>query len=176
MLLPQKWEAGGETAALREMPSWRSIPQLSVDPVYREQELPNFPFPIPVLCCIFALQVKMKRYAHTYCLFALVLTSINVFFFRKMDKHSFYHHYFKVIEEVELRNSQEITPIVPFWHQAIHALQDLRSQVLTWLLGLFTAFAASCVWVALWLLPKPDLVLAPFSSRVSWATPPVRAP
>ena len=89
----------------------------------------------------------MKQFAHTYCLFALVVTSINVFFFRKMDKHSFYHHYFKVIEEVELRNSQEIAPAPGLWQAARQALTHVWSGLSLWLQALL---------IGLSILPRLD--------------------
>lgn len=40
----------------------------------------------------------------------LILASLGamVFLLNKINKQSFYHHYFRVIEEVELRNSHEL--------------------------------------------------------------------
>jgi hypothetical protein len=79
----------------------------------------------------------MKQLAHQYCLFALVATSISVFFFRKMDKHSFYHHYFKVIEEVELRNSQQISTLPAIWRSAKKALHQFWEGFCQWFIGAF---------------------------------------
>ena len=56
---------------------------------------------------IFAIQMKKPRF--TYYLLLIPLLPVVLLSFKKIDKISFFNHYFKVIEEVELRNSQELT-------------------------------------------------------------------
>ncbi|MEL7062154.1 MAG: hypothetical protein AAFP00_00275 [Bacteroidota bacterium] len=56
---------------------------------------------------IFAIQMKKPRF--TYYLLLVPLLPVVLVSFKKIDKISFFNHYFKVIEEVELRNSQELT-------------------------------------------------------------------
>ena len=49
----------------------------------------------------------MKTRFYPYQILLLLVGGISMFALLKMDKMSFYHHYFRVIEDVEGRNSQE---------------------------------------------------------------------
>ncbi|MDB4286204.1 hypothetical protein N9933_02775 [bacterium] len=49
----------------------------------------------------------MRKRFHPYYLAVLAMATVGLLF-SKINKHDFYHHYFKVIEEVETRNSQAI--------------------------------------------------------------------
>lgn len=51
----------------------------------------------------------MNRSIHTYYLLGLAAITFAMLFLFKINKASFYHHYFRVIEEVEIRNSQALT-------------------------------------------------------------------
>ena len=50
----------------------------------------------------------MKRSIHPYHLLGLAAISFAMLFLFKINKVNFYHHYFRVIEEVEIRNSQAL--------------------------------------------------------------------
>lgn len=119
----------------------------------------------------------MRRVAYPYYLLALMATSVAVFFvMKKIDKHGFYHHYFRVIEDVESRNSQAIDTL-PALLAEVDALRIDLPTFFQWLLGLLA------VGVGLWLhqspltcrptgrLPLPPLLRACFACSVL-----VRAP
>jgi hypothetical protein len=59
----------------------------------------------------------MLKALNPYYLIVL-LVAVASLVFAKINKHSFYHHYFKVIEEVEVRNSQAILASIPTWVEA----------------------------------------------------------
>jgi hypothetical protein len=50
----------------------------------------------------------MLRRFHPYYLFSLLALAVASSFFFRIDKTSFYHHYFRVIGDVEVRNSQAV--------------------------------------------------------------------
>ena len=50
----------------------------------------------------------MRKLSHPYQIFFILVALVAMIFLLKINKRNFYHHYFKVIEEVELRNSQEV--------------------------------------------------------------------
>lgn len=50
----------------------------------------------------------MRIHRLAYHLSVMAVASLALLVFQKIDKISFYHHYFKVIEEVEVRNSQAL--------------------------------------------------------------------
>ncbi|MDX2246845.1 MAG: hypothetical protein SF052_08735 [Bacteroidia bacterium] len=50
----------------------------------------------------------MRLYLRPYQLFLIFAALVAMVFLLKINKRSFYFHYFRVIEEVELRNSQEM--------------------------------------------------------------------
>jgi hypothetical protein len=50
----------------------------------------------------------MRRFAYPYQIFLVLVASMTMTFLLKINKQDFYFHYFKVIEEVEMRNSQEV--------------------------------------------------------------------
>jgi hypothetical protein len=65
----------------------------------------------------------------------VLLVAIASLIFAKINKHSFYHHYFKVIEEVEVRNSQAVPVVVSSWvegsvQQLIAGVQRLISSLI----------------------------------------------
>ena len=118
----------------------------------------------------------MKQLAHTYCLFALVVTSISVFVFRKMDKTSFYHHYFKVIEEVELRNSQEIETAPGIWQVAKAAMSRLWNQVFQWFSGLLVVSLSLVLGIGSWLRLSTPHRHSLVPQAISLSLHPPRAP
>ena len=65
----------------------------------------------------------MKRAPLTYHLLLALIGGYAILAFARINKHSFYHHYYRVIEEVQTRNSQE-------WDAAGHVavFADLVSQ------------------------------------------------
>ena len=109
----------------------------------------------------------------------LLLTASLAIFFSKINKRGFYHHYFRVIEEVESRNSQEVAPA----HRA--ALQSpapafwRMERLLPLLRSLFWAVCAMAplLWVPrlqplafAWLRPQSQLQLCHLRTH------PARAP
>ncbi|MEO1451483.1 MAG: hypothetical protein AAFV07_18270 [Bacteroidota bacterium] len=50
----------------------------------------------------------MRPLLRPYHLMLMLAGLTALWVFKKIDKHSFYHHFFRVIEEVELRNSQDL--------------------------------------------------------------------
>jgi hypothetical protein len=119
----------------------------------------------------------MRRIAYPYYLLALMATSVAVFFvMKKIDKHGFYHHYFRVIEDVESRNSQAVETL-PALLAEVNALQvDVRT-LFYWLLGLLSAGAAASLRVVS-LFPRDfaSVTTAPLLRWQFWSSMPVRAP
>ncbi len=87
----------------------------------------------------------MLKALNPYYLLVL-LVAITALVFSKINKHSFYHHYFKVIEEVEVRNSQALTaPSISNWmDQVVQEVSQAARQIFA---GLFA------LWAAVTLLP-----------------------
>ena len=56
---------------------------------------------------IYICPTKMKRAPLTYHLLLALVGGYAILAFARINKHSFYHHYYRVIEEVQTRNSQE---------------------------------------------------------------------
>ncbi|GAB4414301.1 MAG: hypothetical protein OHK0039_21960 [Bacteroidia bacterium] len=52
-------------------------------------------------------------------------------FWLKIDKQSFYHHFFRVIAEVELRNSQEIDALSAYPLASLPAAATVAPRVLS---------------------------------------------
>lgn len=50
----------------------------------------------------------MRHLLRPYHLMLMLAGLTALWVFKKIDKHSFYHHFFRVIEEVELRNSHDL--------------------------------------------------------------------
>lgn len=119
----------------------------------------------------------MRRIAYPYYLLALMATSVAVFFvMKKIDKHGFYHHYFRVIEEVESRNSQAVETL-PALLAEVNALPAEVRTLFHWLLGLL----GDGPFVSLKVPPLPKAVFAlqPQAPRLRWqfwSSMPVRAP
>ncbi len=56
---------------------------------------------------IYICPTKMKRAPLTYHLLLALVGGYAILAFARINKHNFYHHYYRVIEEVQTRNSQE---------------------------------------------------------------------
>lgn len=117
----------------------------------------------------------MNKRFHPYYLIGLVAVSFSMLFLFKINKVSFYHHYFKVIEEVETRNSQALLSdaVVLFSAQAVH--QNLIQPILSLLciasiggLFLYSPRLQQITW--------PRLSPAVWQDQVYLLLPPVRAP
>lgn len=72
-----------------------------------------------------------------------------MYWFFKMNKTSFYHHYFKVIEEVEFRNSQEIPATVS---KGLGWLSTVFTSILSWIASQFTVVVSFIFLLPLTLL------------------------
>jgi hypothetical protein len=123
----------------------------------------------------------MPRIAYPYYLLALVATSVAVFFvMKKIDKRSFYHHYFRVIEDVELRNSQAVETLPDLLAEVNHHSLHLPVGVptlLQWLLSWLSVKVGVWLMVPLiWLRmfrPHPAFTWA---NTQRWRIVPTRAP
>lgn len=82
----------------------------------------------------------MQKAFNPYYLIVL-LVAIASLIFAKINKHSFYHHYFKVIEEVEVRNSQAVLGNVSTWTEEVVSgmLADVQRFISDLLPALFTS-------------------------------------
>lgn len=81
----------------------------------------------------------MRYSLHTRFLLAAIVLATGMFVFFRINKRNFYLHYFRVIEEVEERNSQELTAVSPWtWFEAIP--RSLFSQLVPALFVLFILF------------------------------------
>lgn len=106
----------------------------------------------------------------------LLAISASMLLLLKINKRSFYYHYFKVIEEVELRNSQALlTEALPiqFWADSLKELFRSGLSFLTTLLAIgFVLFRLLDQWI----LPrKYELACIPCGEAQRFL-PPVRAP
>lgn len=119
----------------------------------------------------------MKRIAYPYYLLALLTTSIAVFFvMKKIDKRGFYHHYFRVIEEVESRNSQAVEALPDLLAGLQSTAFDLPS-LLTWLLGLLLLSPQTWRLVISFQLHPLVHIGPPMSGETArWRSCPTRAP
>lgn len=102
------------------------------------------------------------------------LTALWVFM--KINKHSFYHHFFRVIEEVELRNSHDLVAAdLMVLTQSQLAPASLRDRFLPLPIALFGLLFL--LVMPLWAIPVPREV-APLrlTDRRAYLLPPVRAP
>ncbi|MEL6673451.1 MAG: hypothetical protein AAFR61_14700 [Bacteroidota bacterium] len=116
----------------------------------------------------------MKAIRATYYLFAIVIAGLSMMAWLKMDKVSFYHHYFKGIEEVASRNSQDHQEIMVWEAVPTAAAQALPLVFLTGLLpflGLSTE-EHPAAQLTIILPPQPLLSLAENLITVA----PTRAP
>ena len=118
----------------------------------------------------------MRSLFLTYRLILLAAVSVSMLLLLKINKRSFYFHYFKVIEEVEMRNSQAL-------HAETFSIQVWRSQLqeaASILLPILTALFA----FGLFLLPFPESWIASQAGEQvlipvrepQYLRPPVRAP
>ncbi|MEM6342310.1 MAG: hypothetical protein AAF927_00465 [Bacteroidota bacterium] len=81
----------------------------------------------------------MKASLRPYHILLLLVASASMLSLWKINKRSFYFHYFKVIEEVESRNSQALSTTIPNYFASVG-----RSIVRTAIpfLGFFLGFAS----------------------------------
>ena len=93
----------------------------------------------------------------------------------KINKQSFYLHYFKVIEEVELRNSQELLPVegLTVWREV---LPQLGKPFLSWLTACLSLFAGLGLFHISWILSYEEPQTRQLDLQWSHVIPPVRAP
>ena len=98
----------------------------------------------------------MRLGKYTYRFSLLLTVSMSMVLLMKINKISFYHHYFKVIEEVEVRNSQALGAYLATYESRTANVSPFLQIVLNTLgLGLFTL-----------ILSIPFL---PFSYRYPWS-------
>ena len=125
---------------------------------------------------IFALLI-MRKFTHPYRIFFILAALASMVFLLKINKQNFYFHYFKVIEEVEMRNSQEFSY---FPSTAVLLSQPTRIiPIFSYLGFLSLGFLVIC------LLIRPLLTLDNFNFKVRpndtlkavyLTTHPIRAP
>ncbi|RMG22211.1 MAG: hypothetical protein D6730_16920 [Bacteroidetes bacterium] len=109
----------------------------------------------------------MRTSLHPYRFLLLIAVSLSMLAWLKINKTSFYHHYFKLIEEVEVRNSQEVGSALVMLQPTTVALPftQLLSQLLWGLcsLAMLLLLAVPHTWTrAGWVpaLPARQLVRA----------------
>lgn len=93
----------------------------------------------------------MKRWTPAYLV--VLAGAIFALTTSKLDKISFFHHYFRVIAEVELRNSQALEKAVPYVAQESPAAFAANE-------GLSTAFGTAFAAVSV-VLPAASTGLPP---------------
>lgn len=59
--------------------------------------------------CLYLRFLFMKLYRFPYYLILVIAASLAMIFFLKINKKSFYNHYFQEIADIELRNSQALS-------------------------------------------------------------------
>ena len=116
----------------------------------------------------------MKAIRSTYSLFALLVAGLSMMAWLKMDKMSFYHHYFRGIAEVESRNSQDHIDLLSWESYS----ETRTTEAFSLFLGLiFCGFIASFIWKSFQALPlEGAFYLKPFQAPVLLLTAPIRAP
>ena len=115
----------------------------------------------------------MRLSLRPYQLLLLLVASASLLSLWKINKRSFYFHYFKVIEEVEGRNSQAVSDII---YYATESTASRKSQLL--------GFLAFCLgFTFLWTLVirlQPEThsrkEIAPIRLQLMPRLIPVRAP
>ncbi|MEM7373546.1 MAG: hypothetical protein AAF587_33280 [Bacteroidota bacterium] len=118
----------------------------------------------------------MKLLVHPYRWILLVAISASMLLLLKINKRSFYFHYFKVIEEVELRNSQAVDQQVALWQVWSQRLVEETKNILPFLLTLVIVGVFSLLLPEQWLFPTLSEVAAVASPEPQFLIPPIRAP
>ena len=118
----------------------------------------------------------MRKTSHPYQIFFILVALVAMVFLLKINKRNFYFHYFKVIEEVELRNSQEVFGL----QNAV--LYTASNPIIRSLVSFLSFLSLGIILIALYL--KPFLNTKVFEFRIkpliqirSFSTShPIRAP
>ncbi|MEZ4775261.1 MAG: hypothetical protein R3D00_18900 [Bacteroidia bacterium] len=115
----------------------------------------------------------MRLYLRPYQLFLIFAALVAMVFLLKINKRSFYFHYFRVIEEVELRNSQEMGVFQKIQQLEMPAVNVSVSQWIFFALfsiGILFLFRLSAQYTPVF----PGIIRPP--SRFHHNLVPVRAP
>ena len=116
----------------------------------------------------------MKLLFRPYSLFLMLSATLVMVIYMRINKQSFYHHYFKVIEDVEMRNSHALAASDGL---AIFSLPKVNQRLPEWfktILGWL--FVSSLVVIFLPLLQKESAPLPqPLQLRFAKVYP-IRAP
>lgn len=116
----------------------------------------------------------MRIGKYTYRFSLLLAVSMSMVLLMKINKISFYHHYFKVIEEVEIRNSQELAIPLSTIRVATNNVSAFWQYVLNSLgLGLFIVVFFIPFLSFLYRLEWLDIRLSSAKYLISF---PIRAP
>lgn len=120
---------------------------------------------------IFAESMKTTLRPHYFLL--LLVASASLLSLWKINKRSFYFHYFKVIEEVESRNSQAFDAIPNYFATVQRTLTEEIIPFLGFFLGL-----AALVWVRPCLTSgyKDSQVVVSYYQQFAYRSIPIRAP
>jgi hypothetical protein len=116
----------------------------------------------------------MRFSLRPYHLYVLLIGSASLLIFSRINKISFYHHYFKVIEEVEMRNSQALEGIPQLTFLQLPPRDFSFAQYLAICLGLLAVFFVPLV-VGLQPQQRQNVPLL-LSPRAHLRTQPIRAP
>ena len=116
----------------------------------------------------------MRPSHYIYRLFILAAAALSMSLLMKINKMSFYHHYFKVIEEVEVRNSQEVGSAL-FTFNFREVTPRAFFQLISFFVGL--GLFASLLSIILLAKVSPFESSLPIPSQESYyLLPPIRAP
>jgi hypothetical protein len=123
---------------------------------------------------LYICRLKMRFSLRPYHLYLLLIGSASLLIFSRINKMSFYHHYFKVIEEVEMRNSQALEGIPQLTFVQLPSRVLSFAQYLMICLGLMATFFVPFVGG---LQPQQTRSLPLIHSpRAYLRTQPIRAP
>ncbi len=116
----------------------------------------------------------MKTSLRPYHILLLLVASASMLSLWKINKRSFYFHYFKVIEEVESRNSQALSTTIPNYFASVQ--RSLVRNVIPFL-GFFLGFAALFSFrLRLTSGFQSDQVVIPHYRHFAYRCIPIRAP
>ncbi len=110
----------------------------------------------------------MKLRLRPYHLYLLLVGSASLLVLWRINKMNFYHHYFKVIEEVELRNSQAVES---FPQISLFSLTQAQSRPLAFWLTLLGWVGTLVTLFSLAPLPRRARVLSLAYTRQAQFSP-----
>ncbi|MEO0470654.1 MAG: hypothetical protein AAF206_13595 [Bacteroidota bacterium] len=116
----------------------------------------------------------MKLLFRPYSLFLMLAATLVMVIYMRINKQSFYHHYFKVIEDVELRNSHALAASEGL---AIFSLPQVSERLPEWFKSILGLLVVSSLVMLTLPLIRQKIVQQPITLQLRFAKVyPIRAP